>query len=173
MNRTNRRRAGFTLVEMIAATAMLAVLTTSSFALVRTANDAWRRHRDDSQSRREAIAALQHVVRRARQATLVTAISTAADTSGLLTLQMADGTSALWDHDGGASQVLYGTMTANNLLAENITQANFIGLTASGLAQTTDPAKIHAVRCQVTYSLSRPTGPINETVSCTAWIRAW
>jgi prepilin-type N-terminal cleavage/methylation domain-containing protein len=174
MNRTSRHpSAGFTLVEMIAATAMLAVLTTSSFALVRTANDAWRRHRDDSQSRREAIAALQHVVRRVRQATQVTAISTAADTSGFLTLQMADGTSALWDHVGGSSQVLYGTTTANNLLAENITQASFIGLTASGLAQTTDPAKIHAVRCQVTYAMSRPTGPVNETVSCTAWLRAW
>jgi prepilin-type N-terminal cleavage/methylation domain-containing protein len=173
MNRTNRRRAGFTLVEMIAATAMLAVLTTSSFALVRTANDAWRRHRDDSQSRREAIAALQHVVRRVRQATQVTAISTAADDSGFLTLQMADGTSALWDHNSGTSQVLYGTTIADNLLAASVTQMNVIGLTANGLAQTTDPARIHAVRCQMTYALSRPTGPVNETVSCTAWLRAW
>ena len=173
MNQTNYRRAGFTLVEMIAATAVMAALTTSSFALVRTANDAWRRHRDDSQQRREAIAALQHVVRRVRQATQVTAISTAADTSGFLTLQMADGTNALWDHNSGTTQVLYGTTTANNLLAESIAQMNFVGLTANGLVQTTDPVKVHAVRCQVTYAMSRPTGPVNETVSCTAWLRAW
>jgi prepilin-type N-terminal cleavage/methylation domain-containing protein len=173
MKRISHRRAGFTLVEMIAATAVMAVLTTSSFALVRTANDAWRRHRDDSQQRREAIAALQHVVRRVRQATQVTAISTAADTSGFLTLQMADGTSALWDHNSGTAQVLYGTTTANNLLAESIAQMNFVGLTANGLVQTTDPVQIHAVRCQVTYAMSRPTGPVDEKVSCTAWLRAW
>src|SRR5215211_3237182 len=115
MNRTNQRRTGFTLVEMIAATAIMAMLTTSSFALVRTANDAWRRHQGDSQQRREAIAALQHVVRRVRQANQVTAISTAADMSGFITLQMADGTAALWDHDGATGQVLYGTVTPNNL----------------------------------------------------------
>lgn len=173
MNRTNHRRAGFTLVEMIAATAIMAVLTTSSFALVRTANDAWRRHQSDSQQRAEGIAAVQHIVRRVRQATQVTAISAAADTSGYLTLQMADGTTALWDHVGGANQILYGTVTANNLLAENITQVNFTGLSANGLIPTVDVAKIHAVRCQVTYALSRPAGSTNETVSCIAWLRAW
>jgi len=173
MNRTNHRRAGFTLVEMIAATAIMALLTTSSFALVRTANDAWRRHQGDSQQRREAIAALQHIVRRVRQANHVAAISPAADMSGYLTLQMADGTTALWDHDGATSQVLYGNITPNNLLAEGITQVNFTGLTANGLALTTEPAKIHAVRCLVTYTLNRPTGPATETVSCLAWLRAW
>jgi hypothetical protein len=79
----------------------------------------------------------------------------------------------LWDHNSGTGQVLFGTTTASNLLAESIAQMNVVGLTANGLAQTTDPAKIHAVRCHLTYALSRPTGPINETVSCTAWLRAW
>jgi prepilin-type N-terminal cleavage/methylation domain-containing protein len=172
MNRTNRR-SGFTLVEMIAATAMLAVLTTASFALVRTAHDAWRRHRDDAQTRREATAALQHLVRRVRQATQVTAISSASDASGFVTLLMADGANALWDHASGANQVMYGATTANNLLAEGITQFNVVGLTANGAAQTTDVDKIHAIRCRVTYALSRPGGPVDETVSCTAWLRAW
>ena len=95
MNRTNRqRRRGFTLVEVIAATAIMAMLTTASFALVRTANNAWLRHRDDSGQRREAIAALQHIVRRVRQATRVTAISAGRDTSGALTLLMPGGTTA-------------------------------------------------------------------------------
>jgi hypothetical protein len=151
----------------------MATLTTASFALVRTANDAWRRHRDDALQRAQATAALQHMVRRVRQATQVTAISTSADMSGYLTLQMADGTMAMWDHSGGTGQVLYGTATANNLLAEGITAANFIGLTANGLATTTDPAKIHAVRCLVSYSLGRPSGPVAESVSCLAWLRAW
>jgi hypothetical protein len=158
---------------MIAATAIMATLTTASFALVRTANDAWRRHRDDSLQRAQATAALQHMVRRFRQATQVTAISAPADMSGHLTLQMPDGTNSMWDHDGGTGQILYGTTTANNLLAEGITQANFSGLTANGLATTTDPTKIHAVRCVVTYSLNRPSGSVSETVSCLAWLRTW
>src|SRR5688500_8241087 len=98
VNRTNHRR-GFTLVEVIAATAILATLTTASFALVRTANDAWRRHRDDMLQRGQATATLQHLVRRIRQASNVAAISTAADMSGSLTLQMPDGSTAMWDHN--------------------------------------------------------------------------
>jgi prepilin-type N-terminal cleavage/methylation domain-containing protein len=173
MSRTDRRQSGFTLVEVMAATAIMAVLTTASFTLIRTANDAWRRHRDDSMQRGQAVAALQHLVRRVRQATQVTAISTAADNSGFLTLQMADGTSAMWDHNSGTSQVLYGTATPNNLVAEGIAQMNFVALTANGLAMTTDPTKIHAVRCTAWYTLSRPSGPLTETVSCLAWLRAW
>jgi prepilin-type N-terminal cleavage/methylation domain-containing protein len=172
MNRTNPR-AGFTLVEMMAATAMMAVLTTSSFALIRTANDAWRRHRDDSQQRRDAIAALQHVIRRLRQATEVSVISPAGDWSGYMTLLMADGTTAMWDHDGATNQVLYGTTLANNLLAEGVTGINFLGLSANGSTATTDPTKIHSVRVTVTYALNRPGGSTNETVSCVAWLRAW
>jgi prepilin-type N-terminal cleavage/methylation domain-containing protein len=173
MNRINRHRTAFTLVEMIAATAILATLTTATFALVRTANDAWRRHRDDTLQRAEATAALQHMVRRIRQATQVTDISASADMSGYLTLQMANGASAKWDHNGGAGQLLYGAATADNLLAEGVTQATFIGLTANGLVTTTEPAKIHAVRCLVSYSLNRPSGSMTESVSCMAWLRAW
>jgi prepilin-type N-terminal cleavage/methylation domain-containing protein len=173
MNRTNHRRTGFTLVEVIAATAIMAMLTTASFALVRTANDAWRRHRDDTLQRGEAMATLQHIVRRLRQATQVTAISTAGDMSGFLTTQMADGTIATWDHDGATNRVMYGTVTPNNLLAEGISQVNFIGFTANGLVLTTDPAKVHAVRCTVRYTLNRPGGSTSEVASCIGWLRAW
>jgi prepilin-type N-terminal cleavage/methylation domain-containing protein len=173
MNRTRRRRSGFTLVEVIAAAAIMATLTTASFALVRTANDAWRRHRDDMLQRGQATSALQHIVRRVRQAREVSAISAAADMSGYLTLQMVDGSAAMWDHNGGTGQVLYGTTTPTNLLAEGIAAANFVGLTANGLATTTDPSKVHAVQCMVQYTLNRPTGNVTETVSCLAWLRAW
>ena len=173
MNRTRRRRSGFTLVEVIAAAAIMATLTTASFALVRTANDAWRRHRDDMLQRGQAISTLQHIVRRVRQAREVTAISAQGDMSGNLTLQMADGTFAMWDHNGGAGQILYGTTAPTGLLAEGITAANFVGLTANGLGTTTDVSKIHAVRCTVDYALSRPSGNVTETVSCLAWLRSW
>ena len=114
MRRTNRTpRAASRWSKLIAATAIMAMLTTASFALVRTANNAWLRHRDDCGQRREAIAAMQHIMRRVRQATRVTAISTAADTSGALTLLMPGGTTAIWDHNSGTNQVLYGTTSAD------------------------------------------------------------
>jgi prepilin-type N-terminal cleavage/methylation domain-containing protein len=170
---TRRHNAGFTLVELIAATAIMALLTTASFTLIRTANDAWKRHRDDSQQRREAIAALQHICRRIRQAASVAAISAYTNNSGNLTLTMADGSSALWAHNNSTNQILYGTSTANSVLAQGITQLNFVGLTANGLAMAADPAKVHAIVCTVRFNLTRPSGTTTETVTCVAWLRAW
>ena len=122
MPRTNRHaRRAFTLVEVIAATAIMATLTAASFALVRTANNAWLRHRNDSNQRREATMALQHVMRRVRQAKRVTVISTAADASGALTLLLSNGTTAVWDHVAGTNQLLYGTSTPTNILGTGIT----------------------------------------------------
>ena len=93
MSRTDpTRRSGFTLVELMAATAIMAILTTSSFMLVRTAHNAWTRHRDDSERRREAIATLQHLTRKVRQATAVTAISTATVGSTIHAWPSAEGT---------------------------------------------------------------------------------
>jgi hypothetical protein len=87
---------------------------------------------------------------------------------------MADGTSALWAHNSTNNQILYGTSTANNVLAQGITQLSFNGLTANGFVSTTDVTKIHAVQCTVRYNLARPGGgSTTEMVSCAAWLRAW
>ncbi len=171
INRCTRR--GFSLVELIASAAIMAALTAASFSLVRTAHTAWVRHRDDSGQRREAVVALQHIMRRVRQATRVTAISSAADNSGALTVLMPGGATAIWDHNGGTSQVLYGPTTADSLLAAGITEFNVIGLKANGSTPTTETDLIHAVRCTLKYALTRPTGTTTETLASTAWLRAW
>lgn len=174
MHPTSRKlRRGFTLVEVIVATAIMAMLTTASFALVRTANTAWLRHRDDSGRRREATMAMQHIMRRVRQATRVTAITAAGDVVGGLTLLMAGGTTGIWARNSGTNQVLYGTSSANNLLATGITEMTFVGLKANGSTATTQTDLIHAVRCTMKYTLARPSGMSTETISCTAWLRAW
>jgi len=169
----NKHRRGFTLVEAVAATAIMATLTTASFTLVRTANNAWLRHRNDSGQRREAVVALQHIMRMVRQATRVTAISTAVDASGGLTLLMPAGTTAIWDHDAGTNQILYGTTSANSLLAAGITELTLLGLKADGATATTQTDLIHAIRCTIKYVVTRPAGPVTETLSCEAWLRAW
>jgi prepilin-type N-terminal cleavage/methylation domain-containing protein len=167
------RRRAFTLLEVIAAAAIMATLTTASFALLRTSHNAWLRHRDDSAQRREALAAMQHIMRRVRQATRVTAISTAVDTSGGITLLMPGGTTAIWDHNSGTNQALYGTTTPTNLLAAGITEMTFVGLKADGSTATTQTDLIHAVHCTLKFALSRPAGSVTETISCQAWLRAW
>jgi prepilin-type N-terminal cleavage/methylation domain-containing protein len=169
---SRQRRRGFTLVEAIAATAIMATLTTASFALVRTANNAWLRHRDDSNRRREAVVAMQHIMRRVRQASRVTAITAAGDAAGSLTLQMTSGTNAIWSRNSGTNQVLFGTTSATNLLATGVTELTFVGLKANGSATTTQVDLIHAIRATIKYTVPRPGGSVTETLSCTAWLRS-
>ncbi len=173
MRRINSNRRGFTLVEMIAATAIMTTLSTAGFVIVRTANNAWVRHRDDSSKRREAVVTLEHIARRVRQATRVTAITTAADTAGSLTVLMPGGTTSIWSRNSGTNQMLYGTTSATNLLAAGMTEATFVGLKANGSTTTTETDLIHAVRCTLKYTLTRPSGTSTETVSRTAWLRSW
>lgn len=173
MRKCNRRLAGFSLLELVAATAIMATLSAASFMLVRTSHTAWMKHRDDADQRQAALAALQHVMRKVRQATRVTAITAAANTAGSLTLLMADGAQAMWSRNSGTNQLLYGTTSATNLLAANITETTFAAFKADGTTTTTQVDLIHAVRCTLKYTLTRPGGTSTETISCTAFLRAW
>jgi hypothetical protein len=157
----------------MAATAIMATLTTASFALLRTSNTAWRRHRDDTGARREATAAMQHITRRVRQAMRVTTISAPGDVSGALTLLMTGNSTAIWDHNAGTSQILYGTSAPTNLLASGITELTVVGLKANGSTTTTDLDLIHGVHTTIKYTVPRPSGTVTETLSSTTWLRAW
>lgn len=168
----NRRR-GFSLVELMAATAMLAALSATTVVLLRSSQHAWSFHRDDFQTRQSALATLRHVARTVRQSRRVNSISAAADDSGRLTVLGSTGVPLAYDHDSGNQKVLYGSPTATSLLANSIKTVNFIGLTSDGSTTTTNPEEIHAVRCTVAYDLNRPSGPVTETLSCTAWLRSW
>lgn len=157
----------------MSATAIMATLMAASFALVRTSHNAWLKHRDDSQQRQAALAALQQVARRIRQGTRVTSITSAADPTGALTIVMPDGSTSTWSRNSGTNQLLYGTTTANNLLAAGITETTFTGYKADGTTATTQVDLIHAVRCGVKYTLTRPSGTTTETASCIAFLRSW
>ena len=168
-----RRRRGFTLIELITATAMLAALSATSVVLLRSSQSAWKLHRDDLAVRQSALATLRHVARMVRQSVRVTAISAATETSGSLELALADGTRIAYGHDAGSQQALYGENTADSLLANYVKTLKFTGLKADGSSATTETDLIHSVRCTVTYDLLRPTGTTTETLSCTAWLRSW
>lgn len=173
MRRTNPPRTAFSLVELIAATAMMATLTTTSVVLLRSAQNAWKQHRDELTVRNSATAVLRHVARKVRQSLRVVDVTAETTTSGTLTLLAADGSLMYYGHNSSTKQALYGTTSASNLLASNIKTLQFGGLKANGSTLTTQTDLVHAVRCTVTYDLTRPSGTTTETLSCIAWLRSW
>jgi prepilin-type N-terminal cleavage/methylation domain-containing protein len=164
---------GFTLLELMVTTAMLAVLTTATMVLVRTSYAAWNRHEEDQETRQAGIAVLRHIVRYARQATAVTALSTAADNSGTLSILTSTGQTLVWDHDAVTKRVLFGVTTASQVLATGIEELNFVGIRTDGSTLTTDVGLIHSIRATTEVTLIRPAGTEAVTTSCQVWLRAW
>ncbi|MEM8944045.1 MAG: prepilin-type N-terminal cleavage/methylation domain-containing protein [Planctomycetota bacterium] len=166
-------RCGFTLLELIVTTAMLAVLTTSCMVVVRTSYTAWNRHEDDHTQRQSGLDVLQHIVRHARQAKAVTSISSSSDNSGSLSLLTINGDILVWDHDGSTNEVRYGVTTATEILATDVEELNFVGLKLDGTTATIESGLIHSVECRTTVNVSRPSGTEAVNTSCQAWLRAW
>ena len=152
---------------------MLAALTTTSVALLRTGQSAWKSHRDEYSVRESALSVLRHVTRKVRQAIRVADVSDESTSSGTLTLVMSDNARLVYAHNNGNSQALYGVTTAWTLLPPQIKLFGFAGQKTKGSTATTEPDLVHAVRCTVTYDVSRPGGTTTETVSCIAWLRSW
>ena len=174
MNNNNPiNRTGFTLLELIVATAMLAMVTTASMVLVRTSYTAWNRHEEDHAQRQAGLAVLRHITRQSRQARAVMAISAASDNSGSLSLLTTDGQLLVWDHDLATKKVLFGVDTATETLATGIEELTFIGFELNGTNQTTETGLIHSVNCTTKVNLTRPAGTEVATSSCRAWLRAW
>lgn len=161
------------MLELMVTTAMLAVLSTATMALVRTSYLAWNRHEQDQQTRQAGIAVLRHITRHVRQAIAVTAISTAGDNSGNLSVLTTTGQTLVWDHNPNTKQVLFGVNTANQVLATDIEALNFVGLRNDGTEVSADVGLIHSIRATTTVALDRPVDPETVTTSCQAWLRAW
>ena len=172
-NSRNNPVRGFTLLELIVTTAMLAALTTSCMVIVRTSYTAWNRHEDDHTRRQTGLAVLQHIVRQVRQGRAVTAISLATDNSGSLTLLDTNGNLLVWEHDTGSQEVRFGVTTATQVLAHDIEELNFIGYKIDGITPTSDPGLIHLVKCTTKVNVTRPASTEAFTTSCHAWLRAW
>jgi type II secretory pathway component PulJ len=164
------RRSGFSLLEMITATAMMATVMTSVIVVVRSGYSIWNAQESDIDMAENANAVLRHFVREMRQATGVTAISAAGSTSGSLSFTTVAGQTRTWSFSSGT--VLFNNGTANQLLAPSINELNFIGYKADGTTATTTVDEIQIVKCTVKVTLSQGGGT-TRTVSCRAWLRAW
>jgi hypothetical protein len=160
------------LLELVIATSMLAMLLTAVMVVLRTGRQAWEAHEADFTRIESAHATLRHIVREVRQADAVTAISAAADTSGRLALAMPDGSVKVWEHDAGTNQVNHGLTTATELLAPNITGLRFVGYETDGATATTVPNDVQALEIEVTVQLPVETNG-TRVVHSWAWVRSW
>lgn len=157
---------------MIAATTIMAVVMTSVIVVIRSGYAVWNAYEQDLDVAENAYGVLRHFVRQMRQATAVTAISAASDTTGDLSYTTAGGITQSWSLNGGTSQVTFNNGTVTNVLANSINQLIFEGFKADGVTPTMVVADIHVVKCTVQVTLTKGGGT-TRTVSAKAWIRSW
>jgi len=167
--RTNQRK-GFTLLELVVASGMMAALMTSGVVLLRTTQSVWEAHQEDHERLEASQKLVRHLVRRIRQSESVVAISDASDTTGSITLLMPDGNNYIWSLTG--TSVKYGVDTATSFLARNVDALWFVAYEADGTTTTTDPAKIQSIECFTTITLPRGNG-LTRTIRGRAWRRTW
>lgn len=169
-----RKRTGMTLLEVMAATTIMATLMASVVVLVRSSYAVWQAHEADMEAAETAYATLRHVVRNGRQATQVAAISSAASTSGNLALLMDTGETLLWEHSSPEQEVRFGSLpgTADQILAGGVSQLSFLGYEADGSTVTSVLDDIRAIK--VTVQVTMPAGGgTTRSVSSWVWLRTW
>lgn len=163
------RRRAVTLLELMAALAITATLMASISVVMHTGLTAWQAHEADLEIAANANAVLRHLVQTARQATNVGSISGAGNTTGTMTVTLADGSEVRWALTGTqvTHQVDAGATTP---VADDIAGLEFIGYEADPATTTTTGGDVRSVRCAVTTN--QPAGG-TRTISSRVWLRSW
>src|SRR4051812_45866931 len=91
MRRGRRGRRGLSLLEMMAATAIMATVTAAVVVVMNTGYAVWSAQEADIDVLENGYGVIRHFVRQMRQATTITAITAAADTTGSLSFTTATG----------------------------------------------------------------------------------
>lgn len=171
MKRRASNQRGLSLLELVIAASMLSLLMATVAVVLRTSRQAWEAHEADFSRLQGLHATVRHIVRQVRQAKDITQISPVTDLSGRLAVRLADGTEAVWDHNG--TTVNYGLTNADQLLAVNITTLKFTGYKADGVTTTTTPADVQSVLIEASTTLPNRDTAATRTVSSWAWLRTW
>jgi type II secretory pathway pseudopilin PulG len=161
-----------TLLELVIATSMLAMVMAAISVVMRTGRQAWEAHEADYERVEAAQATLRHIVRRARQTIQVANVSPDTEDSGFLFLRMPDDSIEVWDHDDSTNTVNYGVTAANSLLANHVTGLRFTGYEADGTTVTVVPDQIRAMQIEVTVQMPVEAGGTRQFRSW-VWIRSW
>jgi prepilin-type N-terminal cleavage/methylation domain-containing protein len=165
------RRSGLSLLEMMAATAIMSTVTAAVVVVMNTGFSAWKAQEADIDVLENGYGVLRHVARQLRQSTSVSAITAAGNTTGSLSFVMSSGAACTIARNA-SSDVYYNNGTNNQLLAKSIDSMTFTGYKADGITATTTVTDIQVVQCQVQITLPRGAG-ITRTLTTRAWLRAW
>jgi prepilin-type N-terminal cleavage/methylation domain-containing protein len=166
----NRPR-GLSLLEMMAATAIMSTVTAAVVVVMNTGFSVWKAQEADIDVLENGYGVLRHVARQLRQSTSVTAITAAGNTTGSLSFTIASGAICTITRNA-SSDVYYNNGTSNQLLAKSIDSMTFTGYKADGVTATTTVTDIQIVQCQVQITLPRGAG-IMRTLTTRAWLRSW
>lgn len=165
------RRGGLSLLEMMAATAIMATLTVSVVVVMRSGYAVWNAQEADIDVLENGYGVLRHVVTQMRQASDVSAITAGNNTAGSLSFTTPSGVTRTWARNA-SNDVYFNNGTSNQLLAKNINSLTFTGYKADGVTATTTVADIQVVQCQLQITLPRGAG-VTRTLTTRAWVRAW
>ena len=165
------RRSGLSLLEMMAATAIMATVTAAVVVVMNTGYNVWIAQEGDIDALENGYGVMRHFVRQMRQATAITAITASGNTLGSLSFTTAAGATCTWARNA-SNDVYFNNGTSNQLLAKGITSMTFAGYKADGTTATTTVGEIQEVQCQVQITLPRGAG-VTRTLTTRAWVRAW
>src|SRR5437016_2653667 len=112
-------RNALSLLEMMAATAIMATVTAAVVVVMNTGFSAWKAQEADIDVLENGYGVLRHFARQLRQATAITAITAAGNTTGSLSFTTATGATCTWSRNA-SSDVYYNNGTNNQLLAKSI-----------------------------------------------------
>jgi len=170
IRRTITIRFGFSMLELLVATALMVSAVTAVGVLLRVNYGAWLEYRSTSLRQESAFGVMRHLVREARQCKEVLQVTGSSDTSGRLSILHADDRILTWDHSG--EEVRFGEVSPTGLLGNHITSFTVVGLQKDRVTETNDSDEIHCLQFAVTYHLpERPDS--NRTISTLVWIRAF
>lgn len=162
------RRSGVTLLELVAVVAMLGTLMAAVGSLIRSAQAAYLDQTENQRRVADAHGGLRSLLRRVRQATAVTAITSAGDSAGSLSVTSAAGRTFVWARVG--DELRFGEDSADETLAAHITAFHLTGYDSDGAATTT-PEEIAAVEATLHYGLDVDAGATRQ-LRIRAWLRS-
>jgi prepilin-type N-terminal cleavage/methylation domain-containing protein len=172
-----RRRAaknrplGLSLLEMMAAMAIMSTVTAAVVVVMNTGFSAWKAQEADIDVLENGYGVLRHFARQLRQSTNITAITAAGNTTGSLSFLLPSGATCTIARNA-SSDVYYDNGMSNQLLAKSVDSMAFTGYKADGITATTTVTDIQVVECQVQITLPRGAG-VTRTLTTRAWLRAW
>lgn len=162
-------RRGFTLLEVMVALSISAVLMASSMVILRSSYTAWQVHEADLNVAASGNAILRNIVQTVRQAEAIVSPDSGGSSTSTLTILRADSSTITWALSGSEVTHQINSDSAQPL-AGGVTGLAFNAYLADGTTLASTADEVHAIHCEVTTN--KPSGG-TRTVSSFVWMRSW